>query len=107
MTNKISRRKFVSLVGMGLVVPMASSLGAEIAAASYRIRTITAGVHFQDTFNLDLAKAAVDFLKRSRDAFVAKGYEVQTLRIATQPLQEYLIVFKCLRHRFRCCSTSR
>ena len=90
MTNKLSRREFVSLVGMGLAVPMASSLGAEVATPSYRIRTITAGVHFQGTFDLGQAMAAVDFLKRSREAFVAKGYEVQTLRIATQPLQEYL-----------------
>lgn len=90
MINNISRREFVSLVGMGLALPFAHSLGAEVAAPSYRIRTITAGVHFQDTFDLDRARAAVEFLQRSRQAFVAKGYEVQTLRIATQPLQEYL-----------------
>jgi uncharacterized protein (UPF0210 family) len=90
MTNNISRREFVSLVGMGLALPITNSLGTEIVARNYRIRTITAGVNFESTFNLDQAKAAVSFLKRSREAFVARGYEVQTLRIATQALQKYL-----------------
>lgn len=90
MTNNISRREFVSLVGMGLALPVASSLGAEVAAHRFRVRTITAGVQLQNTFNLDQARAAVAFLKQSRQAFVAEGYNVQTLRIATQPLRKYL-----------------
>ncbi len=90
MTTEISRRDFVSLIGMGLALPMVNSLGAEVAAPSHRIRTITAGVQFQNTLNLDPAKAAVAFLKQSREAFIAEGYEVQTLRIATQPLHSYL-----------------
>jgi uncharacterized protein (UPF0210 family) len=44
----------------------------------------------QSTVNLDQAEAAVSFLKHTREAFEAQGYEVQTLRLATQPLQEYL-----------------
>jgi uncharacterized protein (UPF0210 family) len=39
---------------------------------------------------LEQAEAAVAFLRRARDVFEADGYEVQTLRIATQPLSEYV-----------------
>lgn len=90
MTTNISRREFLSLVGVGLTLPVAGSLGAEVAARNFRIRTITAGVHFQNTFDLGQARTAVAFLKQSREAFVAEGYEVQTLRIATQAVQKYL-----------------
>ena len=90
MTTDISRREFVSLIGLGLALPVVNSLGAEVTAPSHRIRTITAGIQLQNTLKLDQARAAVAFLKQSREAFVAEGYEVQTLRIATQPLHEYM-----------------
>lgn len=90
MTTNISRREFIGLVGMGLALPIAGNPGANVTARDYRIRTITAGIELQNPFNLARARAAVDFLKQSREAFVAEGYEVQTLRIASQPIQNYL-----------------
>ena len=42
------------------------------------------------TGELDRAEEAVEFLHKARTAFEAEGHEVQTLRLATQPLQDYL-----------------
>lgn len=88
--QNLSRRNFVSLMGLGLALPITTRLGANPARSNFRIRTITAGIHLQSTFSLDEAKAAVSFLQHARGVFEAHGYEVQTLRLATQPLQEYL-----------------
>ena len=88
--GKLSRREFTGLLGLGLLVPYASKLAANAAAHEFRIRTITAGVQLQNGIKLAQAEAAVAFLKRARKAFLVDGYEVQTLRIATQPLQGYL-----------------
>lgn len=90
MKSNLSRRDFVSLIGLGLAMPISSRLSAELAQPGFRIRTITAGLQLQDIANLDQAKAAVVFLRRAREVFEADGFEVQTLRIATQPLQHYL-----------------
>ena len=57
---------------------------------SFRIRTITAGVHLERGGALGPAEAAVAFLRQARAAFQTEGYEVQTIRLATQPLAEYL-----------------
>jgi uncharacterized protein (UPF0210 family) len=90
MKNSLSRRDFVNLVGMGLALPLASSLGADVLPRNFRIRTITSGLQIQDMANLKQAEAAVAFLTQARKVFIAEGYEVQTLRLATQPLMEYL-----------------
>jgi uncharacterized protein (UPF0210 family) len=51
-----------------------------------RIRTITAGVDLPHLTALDRLESAIAALERSRERFVATGYEVQTLRIATTPV---------------------
>ena len=94
MNTRLSRRDFAGLLGLGTVWPFAASLGAGPVAdnttKNFRIRTITAGVHLSSGGNLDPAKAAVAFLHQARSRFEAEGYEVQTLRLATQPLESYL-----------------
>ena len=90
MKTNFSRRDFVSLVGLGLAMPMATRLAADFSPLNHRIRTITAGLQLQNLADLDQAGAAVAFLQRAQKLFVAEGYEVQTLRLATQPLQKYL-----------------
>jgi uncharacterized protein (UPF0210 family) len=90
MNYRLSRRDFISLVGMGLALPLASSVGADVLPRHFRIRTITAGLQILDMGNFKQAEAAVAFLKHTRKNFIAEGYEVQTLRLATQPLMEYL-----------------
>lgn len=56
----------------------------------FRIRTITAGVNLDSVSDFASIESAVAFLERAKKEFEAAGYEVQTLRIATQPLKEYL-----------------
>ena len=56
----------------------------------FRIRTITAGVNLKSTKDLATLESAIKFLERANQKFTAAGYEVQTLRITTQPLPEYL-----------------
>ena len=56
----------------------------------FKIRTITAGVNLKSTTDLVTVGSAIEFLQRARKKFADEGYEIQTLRIATQPLPEYL-----------------
>jgi len=56
----------------------------------FRIRTITAGVNLKNTSDLATVESAIGFLQRAKKKFEGEGYEIQTLRIATQPLPEYL-----------------
>src|SRR4051812_45420364 len=56
----------------------------------FRIRTITAGVNLSSTSDLKTIESAIEFLQRARKKFEAEGYEIQTVRIATQPFSQYL-----------------
>ena len=51
-----------------------------------RVRTITAGVQLTPALELDRVEQAVAFVTRTRRAFEAAGYEVQTVRVATNPV---------------------
>ena len=57
---------------------------------SFRIRTITAGVNLASTSDLKTIESAIEFLQHARKKYEDKGYEIQTVRIATQPLSQYL-----------------
>src|SRR6185369_4004003 len=57
---------------------------------SFRVRTITAGVNLKSTKDTATLQSAMDILSRAKQKFEAAGYEVQTVRIITQPLPEYL-----------------
>src|SRR3989441_5051257 len=56
----------------------------------FKIRTITAGVNLKNTSDLATVESAIQFLQRASKKFEDEGYEIQTVRIATQPLPEYL-----------------
>ncbi|HEY5757971.1 MAG TPA: DUF711 family protein [Steroidobacter sp.] len=51
-----------------------------------RVRTITAGVELTPALELERVEAAVAFLTRAKQAFQAAGYEVQTVRVAVNPV---------------------
>lgn len=53
------------------------------------IRTLTAGVPLDSAADLERVEAAGRFLAGARRSFEAAGYQVETARIATQPLAEY------------------
>jgi len=57
---------------------------------SFRIRTITAGVTLNGLSDTATLLSAIEFLQKAKQDYVAKGYEVQTLRISTQNLYKYL-----------------
>jgi len=90
MKSGLSRREFAGLFSLGAIWPFARGQGAVEAHTDFRIRTITAGLHLQSASQLEQAKSALAFLHRARESFEADGYQVQTIRLATQPLGEYL-----------------
>ncbi len=90
MKTSLSRREFAGLLGLGAAWPFAARLGASDDQMNFRIRTITAGIPLHSASDLAPAQAAVAFLQRARGVFAAEGYVVQTLRLATQPLHNYL-----------------
>ncbi|MDH5367806.1 MAG: DUF711 family protein [Cyclobacteriaceae bacterium] len=57
---------------------------------NFRIRTITAGVSLSSLSDTVTINQTIAFLKKSRTEYTKKGYEVQTLRIVTQNIYEYL-----------------
>jgi uncharacterized protein (UPF0210 family) len=90
MPADLSRRDFSSLLQLGALLPFASAFAAASTKNNFRVRTITAGLQMQESGGFDQAEAAIVFLRNAREIFEVKGYEVQTLRLATQPMQEYL-----------------
>lgn len=56
----------------------------------FRIRTITAGVNLKNASDVASIDSAITFLQTAKKKFEEAGYEIQTLRIATQPLPQYL-----------------
>ena len=57
---------------------------------NFKIRTITAGVTLTGPEDFDKLRAAVEFLTTAKARYTAAGYDVQTIRISTQPLPEYM-----------------
>lgn len=86
--STLSRRNFVGLLGAGA---LAATVGWKPGRVlpEFRIRTITAGVELTGETDLGALDAAREFLAAARARF-AESYEVQTTRIATQPLPGYL-----------------
>src|SRR5579871_3739569 len=57
--------------------------------AKPKVRTITAFINVDRTrYQIDFSDT-VKFLKYARTVYQSRGYEVQTLRVATQPFPEY------------------
>ncbi|HLK32357.1 MAG TPA: DUF711 family protein [Terriglobales bacterium] len=59
------------------------------AQAKPRVRAITAFVRLDRDHYQSQVRDAVSFLRRAQAAYQGAGYEVQTLRITTQPFPEY------------------
>ena len=56
----------------------------------FRIRTITAGVNLDSPGDMKTIESAIEFLQHARKKYEDEGYEIQTVRIATQPFSQYL-----------------
>jgi hypothetical protein len=82
-----------SLIALVCALSLALAASAPPLAGQsrrFKVRTITAGVNLKSPGDLAVIELAIGFLQRARRQFEHAGYEVQTLRIATQPLPQYL-----------------
>jgi len=67
------------------VIDLASAkTGTETNAL--RVRTITAGVELSAALELDRVAKVLAFLGRAKESFAAAGYEIQTIRVAINPV---------------------
>jgi uncharacterized protein (UPF0210 family) len=73
-----------------LVLLIASAAPLATAQAKPRVRAITAFVRIDHDHYQAQVRDAVSFLHRAQAAYQSAGYEVQTLRITTQPFPEYI-----------------
>lgn len=73
-----------------MIITLLTSFLAYGQTHNFRIRTITAGVSLSNLSDTTTISNAIAFLKKSKAEFASKGYEVQTLRIVTQNVYEYL-----------------
>lgn len=78
-----------SLAIVALVGSSGSSLAAAAPPRKPRIRTITAFIRLDREHYSEQILEAVKMLRSAKTAFESGGYEVQTLRITTQPFPEY------------------
>ncbi len=69
---------------------ISSVLSAQSPTQLFKIRTITAGVTVKNLSDTSTLLTAVAFLKKAREQYTKAGYEVQTIRMSTQNLYEYL-----------------
>jgi uncharacterized protein len=86
--SDLSRRTFVQTIAAAMASPLLPSVAS--APRQFRVRTVTAGIPMAKVDDVARFDAALGFLNRARQAFVREQFEVQTVRIATQPLAEYL-----------------
>src|SRR5262245_46177295 len=59
---------------------------AHAKAPRFRVRTLTAGVHLGSPADIAPVEAALAFLKTAKQRVIDAGYEVQTIRVAMNPL---------------------
>jgi len=90
--NDWTRRDVLAMLGAAAVTPLARSAwrgpAPDPAGPGFRIRTITAGTTLRGPADTERLHAALSFLKNAKRAVADAGYEVQTVRIATQPFLE-------------------
>src|ERR1700760_1229091 len=72
------------------LVGFSGLLHCQPGAFSFRVRTITAGVTPAGPGDTATLTKAIKFCIEARKAFTSKGYEVQTLRVATSNLYSWL-----------------
>lgn len=86
---RLTRRSFLGFLSAALLLP-STKLLAIGRSRRFRVRTVTAGAPLLDPADLSPMREAISFLGRARSDLAERGHEVQTVRIATQPLAEYL-----------------
>ena len=77
---------FVALIVVLSAVVLASE---EPAAPKPTIRAVTAFIRLDRPHYKEQIQDTLEFLRQAKAAFTKKGYEVETIRITTQPFPEY------------------
>ena len=90
MWNALLFCLLISLLPFPVRVSQPLSLAIVVRTQRFRIRTITAGINLKSTSDVAALNSAITFLETAKKRFEDAGYEIQTLRIATQPLPQYL-----------------
>jgi uncharacterized protein (UPF0210 family) len=72
-----------------LLLPLLSSAAAGWAAEKPKVRAVTAFIRLDRTQHKAQVQEALGMLHKAKAAFEQAGYDVQTLRITTQPFPEY------------------
>src|SRR5258708_23062557 len=92
MLKAISTLLLLGIITTSLIahLSLSSVIAPQPKDRHFRIRTITAGVNLKNTNDTATLQSAVDIVLRAKQKFEAAGYEVQTVRIATQPVRAYL-----------------
>jgi len=90
--HDLSRRDAIALLGAAALTSLARpgtrGSAPDPSGPGFRIRTITAGTNLRSPSDTGSVEAALASLKRAQRVVTDAGYEVQTIRIATQPLLE-------------------
>ena len=86
---KLSRRHFLDMLAVSMTLPYTLNIKAA-PGKNFRIRTITAGIELGSITDFKKIESVVASLNRAKARFMQEGYEVQTVRLATQPLPMYL-----------------
>jgi len=82
---------FVSLFVVLFVLAIALVFPAFLAAAEKpKVRAVTAFVRLEPASYQEKVREALAMLRRAKAAFEQAGYEVQSIRIATQPFPDYV-----------------
>lgn len=82
--------KRLSLIALLLILLLAAAQSTQSAAPSKpKIRTVTAFVRLDRANYRAQVAEALKMLRAVKDAFTRAGYEVETIRITTQPFPEY------------------
>ena len=89
--SRISKLILTSLVATAVCVCSAGAQQKAAAAdpAKPKIRAITAFINLDRAQYKEQVADALKMLKRAQTVFESRGYQVQTIRIATQPFPEY------------------
>src|SRR6267378_2684518 len=80
---------FVSLAGLSQAQQKSAPTAAVAGAEKPKIRAITAFINLDRVQYQQQVADALTLLKRARTTMESRGYQVQTIRIATQPFPEY------------------
>lgn len=78
--------KYLALLALALLNPPPAARAAD----KPKVRAITAFVRIERAQYQARVREAADMLRKAKAAFEAAGYEVQTIRLATQPFPDYI-----------------